>query len=92
MLEVRGLKFGIHGSGFDIYGLWFGFEGLISGGWGSGFQVEGLGFTVQGLRFGFWGLGWRVWSECFLENRCLTPPTIVWAVGPMNLTIIIFRG
>jgi len=27
----------------------------------------------------------------FKKKSCLTPPTIIWAVGPMNLTINVFR-
>jgi len=37
------VRFGIHGSGFDVYGLWFGFEV-----WVKGFRVEELRFRVEG--------------------------------------------
>ena len=49
---MRGVAFGVRGSGDEVWGL----EG---GGGGQGVGVRGLGSGVGGLGVGLWVRGWR---------------------------------
>ena len=62
--SVKGLR-AIHLVGFGGWGLRFGVHGLWFSVWGVGLGVWGLGFWVKGLRFRVWGLGFGVWGLGF---------------------------